>query len=410
MFNTINEALDYLYSKRNKNKDLNRIKRCINKLNLNPNYKIILITGTNGKGSTANFIKNILKNTMHVGCFTSPFVIRFNERIMINDRQISDAEIMYYLNKLKEFNEWYSNEYKEEIPFFELTLLMALMFYKDREIDLGIFECGIGGLNDSCNALEPDLSIITSIGYDHLDMLGNNLSDILKNKLGIVRKNKPLIYFNNNESLNDIYNEYINKYNLKAINVYNDVKDINEDNGLSFKYKNTSYEINMHGIFQAYNASIAIEAVNTLFNSYPSIFIEEGLKNTIMPGRLEIVSNNPITIIDGAHNIDAIKETVKYVQSIKNNKKLITIFYCLNNKSYKDMINELDKITDLYLFYDFEDERKSNIDLFISSTNKEYKKISSIDLVNDYIDSNSIILYTGSLHFASFIKNYKKNN
>ena len=93
-----------------------------------------------------------------------------------------------------------------------------------------------------------------------------------------------------------------------------------------------------------------------------------------MPGRLEIVSNNPITIIDGAHNIDAIRETVKYVQSIKNNKKLITIFYCLNNKSYIDMINELDKITDLYLFYEFEDERKSNIDLFISSTNKEYKK------------------------------------
>ena len=129
MFNTINDALNYLYSKRNKYKDNNRIKRCISKLNININYKIILITGTNGKGSTALFIKNILKNTMHVGIFTSPFVTRFNERIMINDRQISDAEIMHYLNILEDLSNWYLKEYNDIIPFFELTLLMSLLYY-----------------------------------------------------------------------------------------------------------------------------------------------------------------------------------------------------------------------------------------------------------------------------------------
>ena len=378
MFNTINDALNYLYSKRNKYKDNNRIKRCISKLNININYKIILITGTNGKGSTALFIKNILKNTMHVGIFTSPFVTRFNERIMINDRQISDAEIMHYLNILEDLFNWYLKEYNDIIPFFELALLMSLLYYQDREIDLGVFECGIGGLNDSCNQLEPDLSIITSIGYDHMDVLGNTLEDILKNKLGIVRLNKPLIYSNNNKELDNIYNEYINKYNLKAFNVYNNVKIINEFPNLEFSYKSNNYKLKMKGIHQAYNASIAIEAINTLFNNYPNIFIEEGLNNSILAARLEIINNNPLEILDGAHNIDAIKNTIDYVSKIKKDKKLITVFNALSNKSYDKMLNELEKITDLFIFIEFKDERKTDINLFINSINKDYKIINDI--------------------------------
>ena len=407
MFNTINDALNYLYSKRNKYKDNNRIKRCISKLNININYKIILITGTNGKGSTALFIKNILKNTMHVGIFTSPFVTRFNERIMINDRQISDAEIMRYRNILEDLSNWYLKEYNDIIPFFELTLLMSLLYYQDREIDLGVFECGIGGLNDSCNQLEPDLSIITSIGYDHMDVLGNTLEDILKNKLGIVRLNKPLIYSNCNKELDNIYNEYINKYNLKAINVYNDVKIINEFPNLEFSYKSNNYKLKMNGLNQAYNASIAIEAINTLFNNYPNIFIEEGLNNSILAARLEIINNNPLEILDGAHNIDAIKNTIDYVSKIKKDKKLITVFNALSNKSYDKMLNELEKITDLFIFIEFMDERKTDINLFINSINKDYKIINDIKELDEYKNSNNIILYTGSLHFASFIKNIK---
>ena len=407
MFNTINDALNYLYSKRNKYKDNNRIKRCISKLNININYKIILITGTNGKGSTALFIKNILKNTMHVGIFTSPFVTRFNERIMVNDRQISDAEIMHYLNILEDLSNWYLKEYNDIIPFFELTLLMSLLYYQDREIDLGVFECGIGGLNDSCNQLEPDLSIITSIGYDHMDVLGNTLEDILKNKLGIVRLNKPLIYSNCNKELDNIYNEYINKYNLKAINVYNDVKIINEFPNLEFSYKSNNYKLKMNGLNQAYNASIAIEAINTLFNNYPNIFIEEGLNNSILAARLEIINNNPLEILDGAHNIDAIKNTIDYVSKIKKDKKLITVFNALSNKSYDKMLNELEKITDLFIFIEFMDERKTDINLFINSINKDYKIINDIKELDEYKNSNNIILYTGSLHFASFIKNIK---
>ena len=406
MLNTINEALDYLYSKRNNHKDLSRIKKCINKLDLNPTYKIILIAGTNGKGSTANYIKNILKNTLHVGCFTSPYVIRFNERIMINDRQISDSEIMYYTNELEKLNDWYFNEYNEIIPFFELTLLMALMFYKDREIDLGVFECGIGGLYDSCNALNPYISIITSISYDHMDVLGNTLEEITRNKLGIVRENKYLVYYNDLPNLDLVFNEFILKYKLNSVNVYDLVKNINEDNNLSFDYKNNHYILNMNGKYQAYNAAIAIEVVNILFSNYPNVFIEEGLKNTYLPARLEIINkNNNKIIIDGAHNVGAIRMLCDYLKLHKGNKKLITVFNCLNNKNYKEMLNMLDLYTDLYLFIDFCDERKIDIDLLKSSTNKESIIIKSLDEINNYLGNDDILLFTGSLHFTSFIKN-----
>ncbi len=408
MFNTISEALDYLYNQRNNHKDLERIKRCIKKLNIDLNYKKIIISGTNGKGSTALFIKNILKNSSKVGLFTSPFVISFNERIMINDRQISDAEIIHYMNKLEGISNWYINEYNEIIPFFELVLLMALLYFADREINIAIFECGIGGLNDSCNAIDSDISIITSIGYDHMDMLGNTLEDILKNKLGITRPKGKLIYCNKNINLDPIYNDYINKLNLDATNVYNDVKNIKLDKYTEFEYNNSLYKTRMLGSFQAYNAAIAIAAIKKLYNNYPDLYIEEGIKNTYLPARLEIINNNPLTILDGAHNIDAIKESIEYIKKIKNDKKLICVFHCLSNKDYKKMINELDNLADIYLFFNLNDERKTNLDLFINATNKESHIINNIDEINNYLDNNSMILFTGSLHFASYIKNLKK--
>ena len=126
MFNNIDEALNWLYTRKNKNKDFSRIKYLINKLDIYPNYKTILISGTNGKGSTALTVKEILKNSnMHVGLFTSPFVVSFNDRIMINDRFISNAEIMHYLGILYQENNQYLALNNEEIPFFELTFVMS---------------------------------------------------------------------------------------------------------------------------------------------------------------------------------------------------------------------------------------------------------------------------------------------
>ena len=149
MFNTIDEVYDYLYNQKKLSKRVNleRIKRAYTDLNIKINYKIIHIAGTNGKGSTAFYIKNILSSiNKRVGLFVSPFILRFNERIQVNDRFISDSEIIHYSNILYTYNEDYKVKYNDVIPFFELTLLMALMYYQDRGIDVAVIECGLGGL------------------------------------------------------------------------------------------------------------------------------------------------------------------------------------------------------------------------------------------------------------------------
>ena len=144
MFNTISDALNYLFVQENKNKNLNNLKEFIINKDLYPKFKTIIITGTNGKGSVLHYLRNILKNIMHVGIFQSPHIYQYNERIMINDRMISNAEIMYYAEIAKEYSEEYNNIYHSNLSFFELTFIISLMYFKDREIDFAIYEVGIG--------------------------------------------------------------------------------------------------------------------------------------------------------------------------------------------------------------------------------------------------------------------------
>ena len=324
MFNQIDDVYNWIYNQKkiNRRTDLDRIKRCIKELDLTPNYKICHIAGTNGKGSVANYIKDILQMTgIHVGFFVSPFVISFNERIQINDRFISDAELMHYANILYDYSCSYFNKYNDVIPFFELTLLIALMFFKDRKIDYAVVECGLGGIFDPTNALDTEISIITNIGYDHMDLLGNTLEEISMNKLGIVRDNGLLITAVSNQLL-PLFKDYTNKKKAKLIYINDNVSDIVCDKTTRFKYKGIEYESGLLGNYQAYNASLAIEAIKIINPKIEYDLINYALKHSKWPGRMEIISNDPLIIIDGGHNIHAIKNTVEYLSSIKNNRNI----------------------------------------------------------------------------------------
>ena len=409
MFNTINEVYNYLYNQRklNKRENLDRIKYAKEALGIKINYKIIHVAGTNGKGSTSAMIKSILKlRNLHVGLFVSPYVISFNERIQINDRYISDAEIMHYSNILYDFNEKYKKEHNDVIPFFELTLLMALMYFEDRKIDIAIIECGLGGLLDSTNFLDTNLAIITNVGFDHMLQLGNTLEEICTHKMGIIKDNMTALTAMD-KSLMPMVEEYAKNKNSKVYNILDDVSDIRVKDYTYFKYKNMEYRTNLLGEYQAYNASLAIEAVNQLID-IDSGLIRYGLENVFWPGRFEIVSRNPLVIIDGAHNIHAVNALVN---TIKNNYdyKFNTVFSSLIDKDYKGMIKLLDNISNKYIFTSINDLRKTDADVFKDCTN-----IDSI-VIDDYkealdkvLNGNEPTLITGSLHFISFVREYIK--
>jgi dihydrofolate synthase/folylpolyglutamate synthase len=406
MFNTISDALNYLFVQENKNKNLNNLKEFIINKDLYPKFKTIIITGTNGKGSVLHYLRNILKNIMHVGIFQSPHIYQYNERIMINDRMISNAEIMYYAEIAKQYSEEYNNIYHSNLSFFELTFIISLMYFKDREIDFAIYEVGIGGLHDTVNVLDSEAAIITNIGYDHMSKLGNTKEDIAKEKLGITRKNK--ILFTTENDLIKLFEDKCNKDNIKLINVSNDIKDIKSDiNKTSFIYKNKYYELNMLEKFQAYNASLAIEVSSYFFNKLKYETIYDSLKLSYIPCRMEIIKKDPYIIVDGAHNISAIEKEIIFLKNNFNNKKIYCLFVALNDKEYKKEIKLLDEIIYKYYFVEFEDKRKLDSNILFNLTNNKKEIINNLEdfISNLKLNEDEILLVTGSLHFAS---NFKK--
>lgn len=415
MFNTIDEVYNWLYNQKklSKRENLKRITFVAEDLDLIPTYKIVHIAGTNGKGSTASYLKNILKNTgKHIGFFVSPFVVCFNERIQINDRYISDAEIMYYANILYEYSNSYFEKYNDIIPFFELTFLMALMFFKDRNIDLAIIECGLGGRLDATNFLKTDLAIITNIGYDHMATLGNTLEEIAYHKLGIVKPNMTCLTCVSDD-LKPLFTDYASEINSKMIFVDKFVDNIVLSDSTRFTYKNIEFEASLIANYQAYNAALAIEAAKFVEPSIELDLIKYGLMNTFWPGRMEIVMKKPYVILDGAHNIHGITGLVDSIKKM-NYKDVRIVFSALADKAFDKMIEKLDEIAESFYFTSIDDKRKADASSFIKYTKKNYRVIENflecIDTAIKEANEESLVLITGSLHFISCVRKIFKNN
>jgi len=411
LFNTIDEVYNYLYNQKKTapRENLDRISRCAGLLNIKTPYKKIHVAGTNGKGSTCQYIKNMLSlKNLYVGMFVSPFVISFNERIQINDRYISDSEIMHYMNILYDFNKKYEEEYNDHLPFFELTLLMALMWFSDRNIDIAIIECGLGGLLDSTNFLDYDLALITNIGFDHMQQLGNTLESIANHKLGIAKPNMTCIT-TVDDSLKNYFKEYAKNNNVNMIFV-NDVKNINVSDKTYFEYKNEKYASSLLGEYQAFNASLAIEAIKYFDKDYPKTLIDFALENIKWPGRMEVLNQSPLILLDGAHHIHAINAITNTIANLKGNRKVKTVFSALQDKEYPKMIKKLEEITDYFYFTKIIDLRQIEDIHFEKYTNKEYEINNDfkncLDTAISKLDKNDILLITGSLHFVSQIREY----
>lgn len=412
MFNTIDEVYNYLFNQKKTapRENLDRITRAAEMLNIKTDYPIIHVAGTNGKGSVCAYIKSaMMHKNLHIGMFVSPFVISFNERIQINDRYISNSEIMHYANILYDFNNKYEEEYNDHLPFFELTLLMALMYFQDRNIDMAIIECGLGGKLDSTNFLDCDLAIITNIGFDHMAQLGNTLESIADHKLGIAKEGMTCLTAVD-PKLHNYFKAYAEKNQVNMVFINDDVTDIKTGLTTSFKYKGEDYKAALSGTYQAYNAALAIEAIHYMDKAFPKTLIEFGLENVFWPGRLEAVSNEPLILIDGAHNMPAIKALSDSVKLLKNGRPVKVIFSALQDKAYPEMIKILEDITDKFYFTKIVDLRQTEPIDFSLYTNKENESINNFKdcmdkAIND-LNKDEILLITGSLHFISQAREY----
>ena len=401
-------------------KDLSNMLYYLNSLgNPHKNLPVIHITGTNGKGSVVSYLENVLKlYKLNVGSFTSPYIKDFNERIRYNGLSISDEDLLKYGNIIySNFSKW-QEELGETPAFFEFVTLICFLYFKNiKDLDVLILEVGIGGRLDSTNVVDSLISAVTSISFDHMNLLGNTLEDILKEKLGIVKNNSIPVLNLKNQDLIDFANESLTNYSKKIVYPkYETLKVVKCDfEGSIFNYDGNTYQIQMIGYHQIENAITAIEIIKKYFEEiktnlcFSQVLLIEGLKNTKWLGRFEKIQNNPVIYVDGAHNSDGVLKIVDFLKSNKQHHSLRGIVAISDNKDKEQMIKMLDDVFDEIIFTKFTYSRSSVAEeLYELSNNKNKLLMYSLDEINDYInkEEKDINIFIGSLYFVSEVKKY----
>lgn len=312
--------------------------------------KVIHIAGTNGKGSTATFLENILLEAgYNVGKFTSPHILRYNERILYNRQMIDDGEIVenYFFLKQMIENCKRENENLKDIylNFFEITTFIALMFFAKKNPDFLVIETGLGGRLDATNIINSDIALITNITFDHTAILGNSLREIAYEKAGIIKNGELCIYA---DSLPELEEE-INKKTENSVNIikkYNDMEiELDKINYRTvIKFQNNKFILPLFGKFQANNFLLAYETAK--FYNIDNETIQNGVNKVYWPARFEFFSVEPPVILDAAHNDDSIRKLIENLTEIYKRNEVIVITSLLATKDFEKVFTKLEKITD----------------------------------------------------------------
>ena len=382
--------------------------------------KIIHIAGTNGKGSTTEMLANILtKNGYKVGKYISPHLIKYNERISVNGQDITDKEMENIIEKLKDKIEKYNKMSSTKVTLFELLTTMALYYFKEKDCDFVVLETGLGGLYDCTNIVWPLVSIITSISYDHMAILGQTLREIAIQKAGIIKENSNTVIVEQKQSIQRIIEETcLNKNNELSVIKKADIQNKKYENEfLVFDYKqNKNIKLNLKGDKQFENASICLEAINILkqkgFNISEKA-IKEGLQSVIHKARFEIINKKPQIIYDGGHNEEAILNFINTVNTYYKQKEKIYIISILKSKDYKTVLNYLLKDEgSTFIFTSGNDEERyvSSEELYktaknTTKNNKLYKMNLQEAILYAKKQENKVSFAIGSFYIYEDVKN-----
>lgn len=394
--------------------------------NFEKEMKFIHIAGTNGKGSCVEIISNILKiQGYKVGKFLSPHLIRYNERISINGESISDEDMQGLIEELKPLIEEYSEKEKSRITLFELETMMALLYFYRMKVDFGVLETGLGGLYDCTNVITcPLVSIITSIGYDHMNLLGDTLPKIAFQKAGIVKPNSSTVIFEQTPDVDEVFaKECSKKENQLHIVREKIVSNYRYDSDLQyFDYDEMKdIAVNLKGMVQIKNASICIEAMKILRDDGYEVSdesIREGLKTVIHKARMEKLLSKPFIVYDGAHNTPAMENLQSMVDMYYSDFDRVYIVSILKSKDYRKMLKILASDKEgKFIFTSGNDAERYVDGNTLYECMKEYvdeDKISTMTLEDAIIstkgsDENTVNLVVGSFYVYGDVVRTIKN-
>lgn len=426
------EALDYIH---NTNKfgvvlGLENITKLLDLMgNPQKDLKFIHVAGTNGKGSTASYITNVLRRADYeVGFFTSPFLEVFNERIRINDQNIPDDDLAEVTEVTKDAVDKMLEQGFSHPTEFEIVTAIAIEYYKRKQVDYVVLEVGMGGRYDSTNVIEKSvISVLVPIAMDHIDILGDTLEKIAYEKAGIIKENGLVVSYPQDPEAKKVVEQVAKEQNAELITVPTENLNITEMNELGskfdFKYKNHEFkdlQIRLIGKHQAYNASTALTVLLTLKDKGEINLTEEqikvGLEETRWIGRLELLKTNPRFIIDGAHNMQGIEALKKTIDEVFEYDRLILGLGILADKDVENMIAEMAPVGDEIIVTTpniFRAMEAEELGRRISKYNKNYTVEPNIeraiDLALEKAGENDIILFSGSLYLIGDVRRYAKN-
>lgn len=387
---------------------LGRMQRAVDLLgNPEKTYPIIHVTGTNGKGSTIAFMRELfVVHGKKVGTFTSPHIISIHDRICINGQPIADEDFIRIANQVKEMEKTLL-ETHDHLSFFELLTLIALLYFKEQEVDLVLLEVGIGGLLDTTNVVTGEIAVITSIGLDHQETLGDSLEEIADQKAGIFKSGKKAVIAKLSPEAELVCQS---KARELDVDLYQTGQDFTLNAG-DFSSKLASFsrlEISLEGAYQQENAALALQTF-LLFMASGGERVEEelvrqALKETHWAGRLERI--RPHIYLDGAHNLPALTRLVEFIQGkIQQGYQVHVLFGALKRKDYQGMLG--------YLTEQFP-QVELKVTGFDYQGSLEESDVSGYKLVDSYRDfisefeenanDQDLLFVTGSLYFISEVR------
>ena len=418
---TYEQALEYIHSRpRVKKTDFHRGMRRLLEYLGNPqdNLKYVHIAGTNGKGSCAAMSANVLHTAGYkVGLNISPFVIDFTERISINGEYIPRQTLADITEKVKYYRDKITAEEGLQILEFETVTAIAFYYFNMEKCDVVCLEVGIGGLLDSTNVIKDCLvSCIMNISYDHTRILGDTLAQIARQKAGIIKKGRPVICYPalEKEALDVVVQKA--RENSAPL-IIPDISRIKSSHTgfmqSQLEYKGIKINQAFTGIHQSYNASVVIEAMRRLRDYGFEISDEDiakGIESTSFPARIEVLSKNPLVIIDGGHNTDGISALIKVLQE-NSLYGLTAVWASLSDKQPMDIISMISPYIDRLYTVNLHGSRAIDSRQLAEMASKNIKCVKAFDLVTSAIDEglshreNGLLVF-GSLYLASDARAY----
>jgi len=365
------EAIDWLdgFQQFGMKLGLERIKILCEKLgNPQGNYKIIHVGGTNGKGSVCRYLGSILTSSGYkTGIYTSPHLQRITERFVIDGEEISEDNFVNLIEKVRPIVEEMKTS-GESPTYFEILTSIGFQYFHDKKVDFAVIEVGLGGRFDATNIVNPILTIITNVSLEHQDVLGNNIEDISFEKAGIIKKEVPLVTGSEGVAFETIKKK-AKENNSEITIVDNDSwkRVFNDINGQEFlirgQLKEYDIRTKMLGMFQGKNIAIALNGIETIQRNgifIPDESILEGVEKTSFAGRMEIVHNDPVILIDGAHNIEGFKVLTETLKNDFSYDKLILVVGILSDKKISRMLEIITPIVDTVVTTKSKNKRASN--------------------------------------------------